>query len=246
MPGPAFPSVSWLSTGWSVLVSVLGIFSIPSPTTCSKIIFVSTLVALFAPHWAFSWQVQLSTFVTCLTLATLGFVAITVTFSVIVMDLINACCYCSSTIWLMSVEVFHSHFVLLGMLEEGCICDILSLLFWSDQFFDFKVFCCMKQQLCSTYHLLIFTLELSLTISFMHWSGWSVVSCSPCCTSYQCGSSRRLTLLESLEWPWILPQDSFGIPHPLKWAMCSTIWNLPYLGNLQLWQTICFCWCLML
>ena len=58
------------------------------------------------------------------------------------------------------------------------------------------------------------------------------------CTSRQCGSSRRLTLLEYLQWPWILPQDSFGLPHPLKWAMCSAIWNLPYLGNLQLWQTM--------
>ena len=45
----------WLSMGRSVLVSVLGIFSVPGPTTCTKMIFVSTLVTFFANScWAFS------------------------------------------------------------------------------------------------------------------------------------------------------------------------------------------------
>ena len=120
---------------------------------------------------------------------------------------------------------------------------ISSLLFQSDPFFDFEMFGCMKRQLCSMYHLLIFRGVLALFDYVFYAVGLvgqlSLVLPVRChCKSCQCGSSRRLTLLESLWWPWILPQDSFGFPHLLKWAMCSTIWNLPHLGNLQLWQTI--------
>ena len=48
MPAPAFPFVLWLSMGQSVLVSVSVFFYVPHPATCSKMIFVSTLVAPFA------------------------------------------------------------------------------------------------------------------------------------------------------------------------------------------------------
>ena len=64
-------------------------------------------------------------------------------------------------IGLVSVEVFHHHLMLLGMLEEGLICDILSPLLQSDPLLDFKMFHCMKKQLCPTYHFLSFTLVLA-------------------------------------------------------------------------------------
>ena len=49
----------------------------------------------------------------------------------------------------------------LGMLEEGLICDVLSPLLWSDPLFDFKMFGCMKEQLCPMYHFLSFILVLA-------------------------------------------------------------------------------------
>ena len=42
-------------------------------------------------------------------------------------DLINGCCCDNSTIELVSVEVFDHHLMLLGILEKGCVCDVLSL-----------------------------------------------------------------------------------------------------------------------
>ena len=168
------------------------------------------------------------TFPALLTLAAFGLVAITVAFSVTEMDLINACCYGNSALWLMSVEVFHSHLVLLGMLEEGCICGFLSLLFWSDPFF----------WLWNAW--LHETATLFYIPSAHLWRGAGTIQqCLLCvglvgqlslalhvgchCTSHQCGSSRRLTLLGCLQWPWTLPKDSFGFPHLLKWAVCFTI-----------------------
>ena len=98
MPAPASPFASWLSMGWSVLVSVLGIFSVPGPTTHTKMIFVSTLVTFVAPCWAFSQWVRCAAFAACLILGcTLGSVAITF-FKFEHLDLINHCCCCNSSI----------------------------------------------------------------------------------------------------------------------------------------------------
>ena len=148
-----------------MLVSVSGIFYVPHPATCSKMT-VSALVTYFTPHWAFSWWVRLSTFATYFTWAALGLVAIT--FSVLEMDFINACCYGNSPIGLVSVEVFHHYLMLLGMLEEGLICDILSPLLQSDPLLDFKMFHCMKKQLCPMYHFLSFGLVLALFYQIFH------------------------------------------------------------------------------
>ena len=106
------------SMGQSVLVSILGIFSVPGPTTHTKMIFISTPVTIFAPCWAFSWWVRLSTSATCLTWGTLCFVAITF-LEVEALDLINGCCCGNSTTGLMLVQVFYCHLVLLGMLEKA-------------------------------------------------------------------------------------------------------------------------------
>ena len=88
-------------------------------------IFISALVTILAPCSAFSWQVRLSVFATCLTQATLGSVAITF-LEFIGLCLINGC-YCgNSTIGIVSVEVFDCHLMLLGILEKGFVCDLLS------------------------------------------------------------------------------------------------------------------------
>ena len=129
--------------------------------------FISTLVTIFAPCWAFSWQVQLSTSATCLIWATLGSVAVTL-LEVEGLDLIDGCCCSNSSIGLVSVEVFYCHLMLLGMLEEGLICDVLSLLLWSDPFFDLKRFWCMKKQLCSMYCFLSFSFVLASFYQFFY------------------------------------------------------------------------------
>ena len=134
VPAPASPFAAWLSMGWSVLVSVLGTFSVPGPATCTKMIFVSTLVSYFAPCWAFSQWMRCAAYAACLTWATLGSVAITF-FKLKHLDIINCCCCCNSSIGSVSVEVFYCHLVLLGMLQKGYVCDNLSLLLWSDPLF---------------------------------------------------------------------------------------------------------------
>ena len=75
--------------------------------------------------------------------------------------------------------------MLLGMLEKGCVCDVLSPLLPSDPLFDFKMLCCMKKQLCfyipfshlqfGTGTILPDLLCIDLVVS--------VVSCSPCLMS---------------------------------------------------------------
>ena len=148
MPVPASPFASWLSMGQSALVSVLGIFSVLGPATYTKMIFVFTLVTFFAPHWALSWWMRCAALAACLTWATLDSVAVTF-FKLDYLDCIDHCCCCKSYVWFVLVEVFHHHLVPLGMWEEGLIHNILSPLLWSDPPFDFKMFCCMKKQLCS-------------------------------------------------------------------------------------------------
>ena len=75
------------------------------PTIHAEMIFISTVVAIFVPCWAFSWQVRLSASATCLTWATFGSMAITF-LEIEGLDLINGCCCGNSTVELVSVEVF--------------------------------------------------------------------------------------------------------------------------------------------
>ena len=145
------PGMGWsLAVLWALLLQ---------PTTCTKVVFISTLVTFLAPCWAFFWWVR---WAACLTWATLGSVAIAFP-EPECLDFIYGCCCCDSTIGLVSVEVwsFYSHPMLLDMLGEGLICDILSLFLWSDPFFDFKMLCCMEKQLCFTYHFLTFSFVLA-------------------------------------------------------------------------------------
>ena len=77
-------------------------------------IFISTLVTFLAPCWAFSRQVRHTAFTTCLTLATLGPMALT--FPVLEgSDLIYGGCCCNSSIGLVSVEVLNSCLMLFGV-----------------------------------------------------------------------------------------------------------------------------------
>ena len=77
-------------------------------------IFIATLVIFLAPCWAFSRQVRHSTFTTCLTLVTLGPLALT--FPVLEgPDLIYGGCCCSSSIGLVSVEVLNGCLMLFHM-----------------------------------------------------------------------------------------------------------------------------------
>ena len=77
-------------------------------------VFISTLVTFLAPCWAFSRWVRHTTFTTCLTLATLGPVALT--FPVFAgSDLIYGGCHCNSSIGLVSVEVLNGCLMLFGV-----------------------------------------------------------------------------------------------------------------------------------
>ena len=168
------------------------------------------------------------------------------------MDLVNACCYGSSChLNLCQLKSFTVISCCLACWRRACICNVLSLLLQPDPLLDLRSVWLHETGTLfyvPSSHLQIGTGTIRLCLSRIGLVGQlSLVLPVRChCTSCQCGSSRRLTLLEYLRWLWILPQDSFGFPHLLKWAMCSTMWNLPYLGNLQLWQPISLCWCLIL
>ena len=241
MPAPASPFASWLSMGRSFVGLCLGNTSLSLVLQhILKLFLFPHLRHFFAPSWAFSWVDEMCC-ICCLSYLGNPWLCSCYLFYTwrILISSMSCCCH-NSTIRFVSVEVFYCIISCsLACLMKGCVCDVLSPLLQSDPLFDFKMFCCVKKKLCPMYHFLIFSLVLAScpTRSFMCWSSWSVVSyalpvlCH--CTSRRSGSSRRLTLLEYLQWPWILPWDSFGFPRPLKWAVYSTIWNLTYLGNLQ-------------
>ena len=138
----------------------------------------------FAPCWAFSWWVRHAPFTACLTWATLGSVAITFP-ELECLDLIYGCCCCNSTVGFVSVEVFYCHLMLLGMLEEGLNmwCPLSSS---SDltHFLTSKCFVAWKSNsvLHTIFSASVWYWHLS-TRSLMHWSNWSVDSCSPCLMS---------------------------------------------------------------
>ena len=89
------------------------------PTTCAEMIFIATFVTFLTPWWAFSRQVRHSIFATCLTLATLGSMALT--FLLVEGSyLIYGGCHCNSSIGLVSVEVLNSCLMLFGMYVVVC------------------------------------------------------------------------------------------------------------------------------
>ena len=120
-------------------------------------IFVSTLVKIFASCLVFSWWMRCAAFATCLTWAMLEIGSVAIAFLVLEeIDFIYDCCCHNSTIRFVLVEVFYDYLVLLGMLEKGRVCNVLSPLLQSDPLLDFKMLHCMKKQLCSMYHFLSF------------------------------------------------------------------------------------------
>ena len=120
------------------------------------------------PHW---WQYlphaghslgrwDCTTSAACLTWATLGSMAITF-LEFEGLNLINGCCCSNSTIGLVLVDVFYCHLVLLGMLEEGLICDMSSLFIFNlTHFFTSKCFVAWKSNSVLVYHFLIFSFVL--------------------------------------------------------------------------------------
>ena len=164
---------------WSL--AVLGALLL-QPTTCTKMVFISTLMTLLAPCWAFSWWMRCAAFTACLTLSTLKIGSVAIAFPELEgLDLIYGCCCHNSTIGFVSVEVFHHHLMLLGMLEEGLIHYVLSFLFKSDPFLTSKCFIAWKSNsvLHTAFSASVWYWHL-LTRSLICWSNWSVDSCSPC------------------------------------------------------------------
>ena len=86
------------------------------PTTCTEIIFISTLVTFSAPGTAVSWQVGHTILAACFTIATLGFVPITF-LELEGFYLIDGGHLSHSSIRLVSVEVLDGCLMLLGMFQ---------------------------------------------------------------------------------------------------------------------------------
>ena len=85
------------------------------PTTCTEMIFITTLVTFLAPCWAFSTWVRHATFTACLPKATLGSLAITFP-EFEGSDLVYGGCHYKSSIGLVSVEVPDCCLMLFGIL----------------------------------------------------------------------------------------------------------------------------------
>ena len=215
-PTPTCPSVLWLSMGWSVLVSVSRFFYVPHPATCSKMNSCFHNCGTFCPTLGILLAgCTCAAFAAYFTWATLCLVAITIPVFEGTYFINNHCCCHNSSIWLVLVEVFHSHFVLLGMLEEGCICDVLCLLFFNlTHFLTSKCFIAWNSN--SVLHVPFSLLQFGTGITWL--SPWYIDQAGQlthvhpvwcCCISHQYGSSKMLTL-RACQWrPWKLHQGFF-------------------------------------
>ena len=185
MPAPASPFALWLSMGQSVLVSVLGIFSVPGPTTCTEMVlkwFLFLHLCHFLPHAGHSlggWYVlHLLHVFPGPPSALLPFLNLMVLISSMVaavatppLDLCQLKSFtvilCSLACWRRAVYVTSSLF-----------------------FFDLTHILTSKASLhgkATLFYVPIFHYRyctgIFLPSSLMHWSSWSVVSCSPCLMS---------------------------------------------------------------
>ena len=113
-PGMMWLTFALMSSGCAMGLSVPS-FWLLRPTTCTEMIFIATLVTFLAWCRAFSKWVRHSTFATCLTLATLGSMALTF----LLMEgsyLIYGGCHCNSSIGLVLVGVLNGCLMLFGVL----------------------------------------------------------------------------------------------------------------------------------
>ena len=113
------PWMRWFTLAFTSFGSALGslvpISWLFGPTTCTEMVFITTLVTFLAPCWAFSRQVRHNAFATYLPGATLGSWAITF-LKFEGSDLIYGGCHCNSSIGLVSVEVPDCCLMLFGIL----------------------------------------------------------------------------------------------------------------------------------
>ena len=122
----------------------------------------------------------------------------------------------------MSVEIFSPSFCAPWHVGEGLVYVISSLLFFDiTHILTSKYFVAWKSNpvlhtIFSAFSLVPGTILTDLLCVGLVGQLSLVLPVRCHCTSHQFGSSRRLTLLEYLRWPWILPQDSFGFPQPLE------------------------------
>ena len=196
MPTSVSSLVWWFSKGWFVLVSVLGIFSVPGPIIHSKMIFISTLVTILAPHWAFSRWVWCTAFDTCLTQTTLGSMAVTF-LELEGFDFIYVFC---------CVHLHHWTCVSWSLLPSSHTGE--GLYMWLPLIFSLTLPTSLPQSILWHGKVVLSNILFSHSwccTGISLWDPWCVplahqwfcvlpVWC--CCISHWCGSSRRLILLE--------------------------------------------------
>ena len=142
---------------------------------------------LFTKYWTFSWLVWCAALAACFTWAFSYSVAVAcVAFLVFEgSDFINCWCYHGSTIELVSVEVLYCHFVLFGMCWRSDSYVTSSLFFFDlTHFLTLKCLVTWKSNsvLHTSFSASLLYWHLS-TMFLVHWSKWSVDSCSHCLMS---------------------------------------------------------------
>ena len=185
------------------------------PTTCTEMIFIATLVTFLAPHRAFFRWVRRSTFTACLTLATLGPLALWpwpfLCLKVLISSMVVAIATPPLDRWLKSLMVASCYLVcsssLLNVTVSFCAVCVLT------HFLTSKCFCLIYKWaiLCCSYcwHMvkpfiavLMLYMEVQWVLGAMGapYNGWAWMWCSVAmagaCTKHQpCYWSKTSLLL---------------------------------------------------
>ena len=182
-PTPAFPSVLWPSMGQSVLVSVSGIFYVPHPTTCTKMIFCFRTCDIFCPMLCILF-VGVTVHICCISY--LGHPWPCSHYPFLCLKWISSMLAAMATppLGLCRLKSFTVISYSLSCWRRAQYVTSSLLFFDQTHFLTSKCFVAWKSNsvLCTIFSSLVWCWH-HLTMSFMHWSSWSVVSCSPCLMS---------------------------------------------------------------
>ena len=239
------PGLMWLTFALASSGCAVGLSVPPSwllgPTLGTEVIFIATLMTLFAPCWAFSRWVRHSTLTAYLTL-TSGSLALT--FPLLEgPDLIYCGWHCNSSIglvigspWWLPHVAWHAAIICQRWLFHSELSVILPT-FWLQ-----SVWSCERVAPVSIASSLL--VMCSHTSQLKSWcvdlSGqWFLVHpvwC--CCTFHQCNSNGTLRLLECQWRPWTHYQG-FSLHHHFWISQDVAIaWSLWCPGNQWCWHTI--------
>ena len=208
--------------GWSFAISLALLLW---PTISTKMIFISTLVTFLAECWAFSGWMRFAAFTLCFTCATLGSEAIAFLefeglwfhWLLMLLQFHHWTCVCWSLFTVISCTLWHAGGGL-GMWHPLTSYSIWPIS-WLQNALSYKKatlsyvpfsqpLCCIGIFLWGVWYINLTDLSTHVLPVWCH------------CTSHQCGSSMRLTLLEYLQMALKTASGSFWVSSSFEDGQC--------------------------